>query len=88
MFMTDEQSAELPQPCVGAFDDPSPFVASQFPAIFVSPLLVVLPVRRDQLDASPFPSSLAVDRSRNPGPRSPVLASAAADLSAWGHGPL
>ncbi len=56
MFMTDEQSAELSQPGVGAFDNPAPFVASQFPAILVSPLFVVLPVGRDQLDASPFPS--------------------------------
>src|ERR1022692_1597383 len=56
MFMTDEQSAELSQPGVGAFDNPAPFVASQFPTIFISPLLVVLPVRRYQLDATPFPS--------------------------------
>ncbi len=56
MFMTDEQSAELSQPGVGAFDNPAPFVASQFPAIFISPLLVVLPVRGYQLDATPFPS--------------------------------
>ena len=56
MFMTDEQSAELSQPGVGAFDNPAPFVASQFPAIFVSPLLVVFPVRHNQLDAAPFPS--------------------------------
>jgi len=56
MFMTDQQSAELSQPGVGAFDLPAPFVASQFPAIFVSPLLVVLPVGRDQLDAALFPS--------------------------------
>jgi len=56
MFMTDEQSAELSQPGIGAFDNPAPFVASQFPAIFVSPLLVVFPVRRDQLDAAPLPS--------------------------------
>jgi hypothetical protein len=56
MFMTDEQSAELSQPGVCAFDNPASFVASQFPAIFVSPLLVVLSVRRDQLDTAPFPS--------------------------------
>src|ERR1039457_2792237 len=56
MFMTDQQSAKLSQPGVGAFDNPAPFVASQFSAIFISPLLVVLPVRRYQLDATPFPS--------------------------------
>jgi hypothetical protein len=53
MFMANEQSAELSQPGVCAFDNPAPFVASQFSTIFVFPLLVVLPVRRDQLDAAP-----------------------------------
>ena len=47
-----DRSAEMSQPGVGAFDNPAPFVASQFPSIFVSPLLVILPVRRDQLDAA------------------------------------
>jgi len=56
MFVTDQHAAELTEPSVRAFDLPAPFVASQFPAILVSPLLVVLPVGRDQLDASPFPS--------------------------------
>ena len=52
MLMTNQQSAELPEPGIGSFHDPSPFVASQFAAIFVSPPFVVLPVRRDQFDAS------------------------------------
>jgi hypothetical protein len=56
MFMANEQSAGLSQPGVGAFDNPAAFVASQFPTIFVFPLLVVLPVRRDKLDAAPPPS--------------------------------
>ena len=55
MFMTDERSAELSQPRVGALDIPAPFVASPFLAIFVSPLLFVISVRCDQLDATPFP---------------------------------
>jgi len=56
MVVANQQAAELTEPCVGAFDLPASFVASQFPAILVSPLLVVLPVGSDQLNASPFPS--------------------------------
>jgi hypothetical protein len=56
MFMTDEQSSELSQPGIPAFDNSAPFVASQLPTIFVSPLLFVVPVRRDQLDAASLPS--------------------------------
>lgn len=56
MFVTDQHAAELTEPSVGAFDLPASFAASQFPAILVPPLLVVLPVGRNQLDASPFPS--------------------------------
>ena len=54
--MADQQSSELSQPCIGAFDLPAALVAAQFSAIFVSFLLVVLPVRRDQLDAALLPS--------------------------------
>ena len=42
--MTDQQATKLSQPPVGAFDDPAPFVATQFPPIFVAALLVVLPL--------------------------------------------
>src|SRR5712691_6764539 len=52
MLMTHQQSAELAQPGVGAFDDPTPPVAAQFAPIFVAPVPMVLPVRRDQLDAA------------------------------------
>ena len=52
MLMTHQQSAELAQPGVGAFDDPTPPVAAQFAPIFVAPVPIVLPVRRDQLDAA------------------------------------
>ena len=58
MLMTDQQSSELAKPGVGSFDDPAPLVAAQFAPIFVTPLLIVLPVRRDQLDAA-FLQSLA-----------------------------
>lgn len=50
--MTHQQSAELAQPGVGAFDDPTPPVAAQFAPIFVASVPIVLPVRRDQLDAA------------------------------------
>ena len=53
--MTDQQATELYQPLVGAFDDPAPFEATQFPPIPLAPLLV-LPVGSDQLDPAPFPS--------------------------------
>jgi len=56
MFVANQHAAELTEPGIGAFDLPAPFVASQFPAILVSPLFVVLPVGCDQLDASAFPS--------------------------------
>jgi hypothetical protein len=56
MFVADQNAAELTEPGGGAFDFPASSVASQFPAIFVFPHLVVLPVGSDQFDASPFPS--------------------------------
>src|SRR5882724_1365551 len=58
MFMTHQQSSELAQPGVGSCDDPTPFVASQFASIFVAAVPIVVPVRRDQLDAA-FLQSLA-----------------------------
>ena len=58
MLMTDQQASELAKPGVGSFDDPTPLVAAQFAPIFVTPLLIVFPVRHDQLDAS-FLQSLA-----------------------------
>ena len=56
MVMTNQQTTELTKQRFAAFDDPAPLVASQFPAILVAPLLVVLPVGCNQFDASPFPS--------------------------------
>ena len=58
MLMTHQQSSELAKPGVGSFDDPASLVAAQFAPIFVAPVLIVLPVRRDQLDAA-FLQSLA-----------------------------
>lgn len=54
--MTNEQSAELSEPGVGALNDPTPLVASQFSAIFIPPFLVVLPVGCNQFDTSLLPS--------------------------------
>jgi len=56
MPMTNQQAAELSKPSVGAFDLPTPFLASQFLAIFVPPLSIAFPAGRDQLDAKPYPS--------------------------------
>ncbi len=56
MFVADQHAAELTEPGISAFGLPASLVAPQFPSILVFPLLVVLPVERDQLNASPFPS--------------------------------
>ncbi len=52
MLMAHQQSAELAQPGVGSFDDPTPLVAPQFSAILKPPFLAILLVGRDQLDAA------------------------------------
>lgn len=52
MLMTNKQPAELPEPCVGAFEDPPTLVASELPSVFVFLLLVILAVRNDEVDAS------------------------------------
>jgi hypothetical protein len=50
--MSDQQSSELTEPCVGALDDPPWLVATQLASIFVLTQLVVSSVRPDQLDAA------------------------------------
>ena len=50
--MTDKQPAELPEPCVGAFDDPATLVAPELSAVFVLSFLAVLAVWNDEIDAS------------------------------------
>jgi len=52
MLVTNQQSAELPEPRIGSFHDPSALVAAELAANFIAPQFVVLPVRRDQLNAS------------------------------------
>jgi|GEM_PF-6553023 hypothetical protein len=56
MFVTNQHTADLTKPGVGALDLPVSFVALQIPAILVLPHMVVLPVRSNQLDTSPLPS--------------------------------
>jgi hypothetical protein len=46
----------LPEPSVGAFDLPASFVTSQFSAILLFPLLVVVPIGSDQFNTPLFPS--------------------------------
>jgi hypothetical protein len=50
--MTNEESAELAEPCVCAFDDPASFVASDLPSVLVFSLLVVVAIRDDEVDAA------------------------------------
>ena len=52
MLMTNQQSAKLAKPCMGSLDNPAANVAPQFASIFVAPLLVVLPVGRNEFDAA------------------------------------
>ncbi len=52
MLMSNQESSELSEPRVGSLDNPAAFVAAQFPPVLISPLLVVLPIRGDQLDAA------------------------------------
>ena len=58
MLMTNQQPAELPEPGIGSLHDPSPLIAAEFTAVFVSPFLVVAPVGSNQLNAA-FPQPLA-----------------------------
>ena len=53
--MTDEQTSELAEPCIGSFDDPATFVTPQLAAIVVSPFLIVVPIRSNQFDAPLLP---------------------------------
>ena len=52
--MANEESAELPEPCVGPFDDPSAFVPSELSSVFVPTKLTVLAIRNDEFDPSLF----------------------------------
>ena len=61
--MSYQQTSKLSEPCVCSFDDPAALVATQLASIFVTPLLIVLPVGCDQFDSSllqPFPQWVGV----------------------------
>src|SRR5215469_1960212 len=55
MVMANQQTSELPEPCIGSLYDPTTFVAPQFAAIVVSPFLIVVPIRSNQFDATLLP---------------------------------
>ena len=45
VLMSNEESAELAEPGVGAFDNPAALVASALPAVLVAPELTTTPTR-------------------------------------------
>ncbi len=89
--MSYEQAPELSEPCISSFDDPAALVTAQLASIFVTPLLVVLPVGGDQFDSSllqPFPQWIGIvgpvrDYSLRLLPR-PAFGSGDADLGERG----
>jgi hypothetical protein len=52
--MSNEKSAELTKPGVGALYDPASLVAPEFASIFVAPELAVLAIWNDEVDAALF----------------------------------
>jgi hypothetical protein len=61
--MAYDKSSELTEPCVGSLDDPASFVAPELSSVFVLPLLAVLAVRNNKIDASllqPFSQGIGV----------------------------
>ena len=52
MLMTNQQAAELSEPSIGSLHNPAAKIAPQFASVFVSPFLVVVPVRHNQFDAA------------------------------------
>ncbi len=60
--MVEAVRVELTEPSVGALDDPAALVSSELSAVFILPLLAVLAVRNDEVDASllqPFSQRVA-----------------------------
>jgi hypothetical protein len=56
LFVAADDTAEGAKPGVGAFGLPTPFVASQFPSVFIFPILLVAAVSHYQINASLSPS--------------------------------
>jgi hypothetical protein len=55
-IIADLNSAEVLQPCVGAFDFPSPAVAAQLAFVFKASMTIVAAVRSDQFCTAPLQS--------------------------------
>jgi hypothetical protein len=53
VFISRDETAEVVQPRVGAFNNPAPAVAAQATAILI-PVLAILQMRDDQVDAAPL----------------------------------
>src|SRR5450759_610805 len=51
MLMTNQQAAELSEPCVGSLHDPAAEIAPQLASVFILPLVVVRAVGHNQFDA-------------------------------------
>ena len=47
--MAHEESAELSEPCVGAFDDPAALVSPKFSAVFIAPVPAAFAVPHDEV---------------------------------------
>ena len=54
--MTNQQSAELTEPCIGSLYNPASLVSPQLASVFVPSLLVVLPIGHNQFDAAELES--------------------------------
>ena len=52
MLVTNQQSAKLPEPCIGSFHNPSALVAVDLADIVIAPQIVVVSVRCNQFDSS------------------------------------
>jgi hypothetical protein len=56
MFMTNQQSAELTEPCIGSLYNPASLVPPQLASVFVPSLFVILPIGHNQFDAADLES--------------------------------
>lgn len=52
MFVTNQQPTKLSQPSIGPLHDPAALVPPQLARVFVPSMLVVLPIRNDQVDSA------------------------------------
>jgi hypothetical protein len=55
--VTNCQAAEKAEPCVGSFDYPAPPIATQLPSVRIRSVLLISPVRCNQLHSQPLQSS-------------------------------